>query len=165
MEPAQASQAKRTMEVSYKYASYGTPLLTLLFAAIAAAVLLATVNFGFGGEATFGRMFAVWMYAGIPIGIKYLLAAIVLFAGMAPESFNLQNPVGTNIGYYLPPDMSKGVITLATSMDILTIWSVVIMIIGCSIVGKVKRSSATIAVVGWWVLATLAGTALAMVNS
>lgn len=165
MEATQASQAKRQMANGYKYFAYGTPLLSLLFAAIAAAVLLATVNFGFGGEASFGKMFAVWMYATLPLSIKGILAAVVLFAGMAPEQFNLNNPVGTNLGYYLPPDTSKGLLTLATSIDILTIWSVILLVIGCSIVGKIKRSSAGVAVVGWWALITLASTAIAIVNS
>jgi hypothetical protein len=148
MEPTQASEAKHKMAAGYEYFAYGAPLLNLLFAAIAAAVLLATVNFGFGGDASFGKMFAVWMYGTLPLSIKGLLSPIVLFAGMAPEQFNLQNPVGTNLGYYLPPDTAKGLVTIATSIDIMTIWSVVLLVIGCAIVGNIKRSSAAIAVVG-----------------
>lgn len=165
LDPTQLSERKHLIAVSTQYTFYATPLLSLIFAAIAAAVLLATVNFGFGGEATFGRMFAVWMYAGLPLILQALLASVTLFAGMSPEQFNLQNSIGTNLGYYLPADTSKGLLTLATAFDIMTIWTIVLLVIGCSIVGKIKTSSAAVAVVGWWVLIVLARTAIAIVNS
>jgi hypothetical protein len=165
MEPMQAAEARQTMANSYRYFSWGFPLLTLIVASLSAAVLLATVNFGFGGEATFGRMFAVWMYGTLPLAIKGLLGALVLFAGMSPEQFNLQNAAGTNVGYYLPSDMNKGLITLASSIDIFTIWTVVLLIIGCSIVARISRVSAAIAVVGWWAIMVLASVAGAVVNS
>jgi hypothetical protein len=165
MEATQASQAKHQMAAGYRYFAWGSPVLALLIAALCASVLLATLNFGFGGEATFGRMFAVWMYGTLPLSLKAVLATIILFAGMDPEGFNLQNPAGTNLGYYLPTDMNKGIITLATSVDILTIWSVILLVIGCSIVAKVSRTSAAISVVGWWAIVALASVAGAIVNS
>jgi hypothetical protein len=41
------------------------PLGLLLMNVCAAAVLLATINFGFGGKAKFGELFAVTQYAGL----------------------------------------------------------------------------------------------------
>ena len=165
MEPSQAAQGRHTMAASYRYTLYASPLLALLFAAISAGVLQATVNFGFGGEASFGQMFAVWMYGTLPLALKGILGAASLFAGMDAESFNLQNAAGTNLGFYLPPDTSKALITLASSLDVMTIWSVVLLVLGCSIVGKISRASACIAVVGWWVIIILASVAGAEINS
>lgn len=165
MEPTQAAQARHQMAASYKYFSYAAPAFTLLFAVISVAVLLATLNFGFAGEATFGRLFAVWMYATLPLAIKGLLGAASLYAGMSPEQFNMQNAAGTNLGFYLPSDMNKGVLTLASSLDIFTIWTVILLVIGCAIVAKLKRSTAAIAVVGWWIIIVLASTAGALINS
>ncbi len=165
MEPTQASQARHQMASTYRYFAYSAPAFTLLFAGLCAAVLLATLNFGFAGEAKFGRMVAVWMYATLPLALKSMLAAAVLHAGLSPEDFNLQNPAGTNLGFYLPPDTSKGLITLASSIDIFTIWTVVLLIIGCAIVANVKRSSAAVAVIGWWAIIVLASVASAVVQS
>jgi hypothetical protein len=165
LEPAQANERKQQIAAFTKYVFYAAPVMSLILAVICAAVMLATVNFGFGGEATFGKMLAVWMYAWIPLSIQGLLAAGVLFAGVTPEQFNLQNPVGTNIGYYLPADTSKGLMTLATSFDIMTIWTLVLLVIGCSIVGKISRGKAGVAVFGWWILIVLAKTAMAIVQS
>ena len=165
MEPTQASQARHTMAASYRYTFYASPLLTLLFAVICGAVLQATINFGFAGEASFGRMIAVWMYGTLPLALKGALGAAALYAGMDAESFNMQNAAGTNVGFYLPPDTNKALLTLASSCDIMTIWTVVLLVIGCAIVGRISRTSAAIAVVGWWVIIVLASVAGAEINS
>lgn len=155
MEQLTADQQARAMVMRQeitKYTFWSTPIIALIVALIAAGVLLATINFGFGGRAKFGQMMAVWMFATLPWAIQGLLGIVTIYAGVDPESFNLQNFVGTNIGYYLPPDMSKALIALGTALDATTIWALILLTIGCSIVGKVKRGQAATAVFGWWVI-------------
>jgi len=151
----QQATIRASMLISYRVFSYGFIVFVLLFWVVAAAVMLATLNFGFGGTAKFGQMFAVFVYAGLPGTIKSLLSIIVLFAGLGAESFNLQNPVGTNLGYYLSPESPKWLLSLGSSIDVVTIWTVVLLIIGCAIVAKVKRGSAAVAVIGWWLILTI----------
>jgi len=140
---------------------WATPAVALIIALICAGVLLATINFGFGGRAKFGQMFAVWFYGTLPWSIQGLLGIVTIYAGVDPDSFNLKNFVGTNIGYYLPPDMPHWLIALATSIDVTTLWSLILLTIGCAIIGKVKKGQAAAAVWGWWViiviLKTIAG--------
>ena len=133
------------------------PVFALIGSAIIAGVLLATINFGFGGKASFWQVFAVSWYAGLPKLIKVILAIIALFAGMAPESFNSQNPAGTNIGFYMPAETSKALLALLTSLDVITIWSMILLSMGLAIVAGTKRSAGYISVFGWWVLMTLIG--------
>lgn len=160
--PAEQQATIRSgMLIGYKVFSYGFPLPVLLFWVIGAAVLLATLNFAFGGRAKFGELFAVFVYAGLPGVFKSILTIIALFAGLSAESFQLQNPVGTNLGYYLSPETPRWLLTLATSIDALTIWTLILLVIGSAIVGKVKRGTAAAAVVGWWVLITLFSVGLA----
>lgn len=132
-----------------------TPIFALLVTAIIAGVLLATINFGFGGKATFWQVFAVTWFAGLPGLLKLLLAIIALFAGLDAESFNINNPAGTNIGYYLPPDTGKVLMRLATAVDLVTLWTMTLTAIGLAIVAGTKRSSGFIAVFGWWLLIVL----------
>jgi hypothetical protein len=136
---------------------YVIPLIAFIANAVIAGVLLATINFGFAGKATFWEVFAVAWYAGLPGLIKVLLGIASLLAGLAPESFNSQNFSGTNIGYYLPPDSNKALLSLATSFDLITIWTLVLSSIGLAIVARTKRSSGYIAVFGWWILIVLIG--------
>ena len=166
MEQMPADQAAKIRSVSVtstKVLVYAGPVVGLLFAAIVAAVLLATLNFGFGARARFGQLFAAWYYAGLPMAIKWLLVVVTLYAGSDPDSFNIKNPVGTNLGYYLPLDMPKWLIALGTSLDIFTIWTLVLLTIGCAIIGKVSRGKAAGAVWGWWILITLCSVGYAAV--
>lgn len=133
------------------------PIIALLINAVIAGVLLATINFGFAGKAKFWEVFAVAWFAGLPGIIKVLLGIAALLAGLAPESFSSQNFSGTNIGYFLPQDTNKALLSLATSLDVVTIWTMVLSAIGLSIVAGTKRSSGYIAVFGWWVLIVLVG--------
>lgn len=157
LEQLPADQQARNMQMRAnftKYIFYATPVLGLLIAVIAAAVLLATINFGFGGRAKFGQMMAVWFYATLPWSIQGILGIVSTYF-VDPDSFNLNNFVGTNLGYYMPPDWPKTLIALGSAIDIFTIWALVLLTIGCAIVGNVKKGQAATAVWGWWVIMTL----------
>jgi hypothetical protein len=138
----------------------GTPVILLIMGAVISAVLLGTINFGFGGKAKFGSIFAVWMYAMLPSCIKTFLGILVLYAGVAPESFNIKNFAPTNLGAFMNPlETNPGLYSFASSIDIITIWSLVLVGIGTALVAGVKRSSGYIASFGWWALVVLVGAA------
>jgi hypothetical protein len=134
------------------------PAMILAVVALGSLGLWATINFVFGGKATYGAVFAVWMFASLPDIIKSLLGAIVIFAGEVPESFNLKNPAPTNLGAFLNPvETHKALYMLATSLDAVSIWSMILLGIGVATVAGVKRTSGYIAVFGWWALFVLIG--------
>ena len=136
----------------------GGPVIGLIGAAVVALGLWGTINFVFGGRSKYGSIFAVSYYAWLPMSLKVLLGTIVIYAGMAPESFNIKNPAPTNLGAFLDPvETNKALYSLATSLDIVTIWTLVLMGMGVAIVAGVKRSSGYIAVFGWWALFVLIG--------
>jgi hypothetical protein len=98
------------------------------------------------------------MFASLPSIVKTLLGTVVIFAGAAPESFNVKNFAPTNLGAFLnPTDTNKALYSLATSLDAVTIWTLGLLGMGIAIVAGVKRSSGYIAVFGWWALIVLAG--------
>ena len=139
-----------------------SPVFLLLMGAVISLVLLGTINFGFGGKAKFGSILAIWMYAMLPSVVKTLLGIVVLFAGSAPESFNIKNFAPTNLGAFLnPTETNASLYSLATSLDVITIWSLVLVGIGLATVAVVKRSSGYIAVFGWWAIVVLFGVATA----
>jgi hypothetical protein len=158
---AQATPEQR--ELSIKISVYVTeavfiasPALTMAGIALMSLGLLGTINFIFAGKANFASIFAVWFYAGLPGIIKTLLGTIVIFAGIAPESFNIKNFAPTNVGAFLDPaETAKPLYALATSLDAVTIWTLVLLSIGVATVAGVKRSSGYIAVLGWWAIFVL----------
>jgi hypothetical protein len=142
----------------------GGPLVGMIGAAVVALGLWGTINFVFGGKSKYGQIFAVSYYAWLPMSLKALLGTIVIYAGMAPESFNIKNFAPTNLGAFLDPvETNKALYTLATSLDIVTIWAMVLMGMGIAIVAGVKKSSGYIAVFGWWALFVLIGVGWAAV--
>lgn len=157
---AKAITAKITAVVSYAFV---VPIL--IITAIVALLNWATVNFGFGGKSTYGQIFAVSFYANLVMNIKYILAIIAIFAGLAPDSFLINNPVGTNVGYYLSTDAPKALSALCMHLDIFEIWSLVLTVIGVSVVAKVSRGKAAAVVVGWWVIFVLIAVGATAINS
>ena len=163
--PADQQARQKAIAASFtKYVVWASPVLGLLFSAIAAGVLMMTLNFGLGGHAKFSQLYAVWMYATLPWLMQGILGIIVLFAGLDADAFNLKNPVGTNLGYYLPSDSPQWLIAFGTSLDVLTIWALVLLIIGCAIVARTKLAATATAVVGWWVLITMAKVGIAAIS-
>jgi Yip1 domain len=142
-----------------------SPALLLGGVALLSLGLLGTINFGFGGRATYGSIFAVWMYATLPGIIKSLLGMIVILAGMAPESFNINNMAPTNLGAFLDPiETNKALYALASSLDIVTIWTMVLLGMGVAIIAGVKRGSGYMAVFGWWAVFVLFRVGIAAVT-
>ena len=132
------------------------PVWVLVMNVIGAAVLMGTINFGFGGKASFGKVLAVTWYGGLPGLIKLLIGIIGLFAGVTPDAFLPGNPAGTNAGYFMnPQESNKIVYALATAIDPITIWSMVLIAIGVATVAGVKKSAGYTAVFGWWFLMLL----------
>jgi hypothetical protein len=141
------------------------PALVLAGVALLSLGLWGTINFVFAGKATYGSIFAVWMFASLPSIIKPLLGSIVIFAGADPETFNIKNFAPTNIGAFLNPlETNKALYTLATSLDAVTIWMLVLLAIGTATVAGVKRGSGYIAVFGWWAIFVLFGAGLAAIT-
>lgn len=148
--------AKITAIVSYVYV---VPIL--IITAIVALLLWVTVNFGFGGTAKYGQIYAVSFYSNLVMNIKFLLGIVAIFAGLAPDSFLINNPVGSNIGYYLGSDYPLWLRTLCTHIDLFEIWALVLSVIGVSIVAKVSKGKSVAVVVGWWVIFVLVATGIA----
>jgi hypothetical protein len=144
----------------------GGPVIAMGVVAVFSLILMATINFGFGGKAKFADIFAVSYYAWLPEIFRTILGTIVIFSGEAPESFNIKNFSPTNLGVFLDPvETNKALYTLASWVDGITIWRLVLLSIGVAIVAGTKRSSGYIAVFGWWLLLLLGAVGIAAVMS
>jgi hypothetical protein len=160
--PAQREQQMKYSAIAQEVIWALAPVWLVVINLAAAGILLGTINFGFGGRATYGQVLAVSWYAGLPILIKLLLGVIGLFAGVAAESFLPGNPAGTNIGYFLDPaSMPTALWTALVFVDITGIWSLILSGKGLSTVANTKPSAGYIAVFGWWFIALLLQVGLA----
>ena len=152
------------MAVGYRYSSYASFVFILVFVAIAALLYWATFNFGLGARTTYGQMFALWMYASLPRLITGLLTIVTLLFGGDAESYDMRNPVGTNIAYYLP-DAGPGIKAALSFVDVIGLWVLVLLIIGTTIVAKVPRGKAAAVVIGWWLFGLVLSVGMAVAFS
>jgi hypothetical protein len=156
-----ADQRAKAIEMSGKItriSTYCSFIFILIFVAIHALVLWATFNFVLGAKTTFGQVFATIMFAGLPKAFIWLLSIVLLFSGVGLENFDAQNPVGTNIGYYMTSPALKAA---GSFFDIFGLWSLLLLVIGMAIISKKSMGQAAAVVVGWWVLGMLVMTGVA----
>jgi hypothetical protein len=158
-----ADQRAARMKISAnvtKYISYCSFVFILVFTALGSLVMWGSFNFGLGAKTTFGQMFAVWIYASVPRLLSGLLTIFTLIFGNNQDSFTLQNPVGTNVAYYMP-DAAPWLKAALGYLDVIGIWNTVLLVIGTSIVAKVKMSSAAFVVFGLWFVMLLLSVGIA----
>jgi hypothetical protein len=145
--------------------SYATPIFALAIYAIAAGILLATLNFGAGAELKFKTLFALYIYASLPSVLKALLGILSLLAGVSIDGFNIQNPVATNPGYFIDANGSAVLRALLTPLDVFSLWTLVLAAIGITCISKVKLGTAFAIVFGWFGVVVLARVAIAAIFS
>jgi hypothetical protein len=159
--PDQQQSQLKIANAFVRYLSYGIPVMILFYFAIATLVVWATFKFGTGADIPFKRAYAILFYAGLPGIIGSILGTISMYAGVDPEGFNVNNPVATNPAYFMDRAGNKFLYGMASGLDVLVIWGIVLMGIGFSCNSKVKRSTAIAIIAGWYLFWKLATSALA----
>jgi hypothetical protein len=157
----QRAVAIHRIAVGQKFGSYGAAVIILIFVAIVALLNWASLNFGLGAKTTYGQNFAVCMYAGLPKIFIGLLNIVFVYAGVNTENFDLNNPVGTNIGYYMTSS-PHWVQTAGSFIDVFGLWTLALTVMGLAIISKKSKGQAAIVAVGWWLIGLLLLTGITM---
>jgi Yip1 domain len=161
---AQKSAQLHIAGIINRYVSYGSFAIILLFVAIGAGLYMASFNFGLGARTTFSQMFAVMMYASLPRLLTGLLSIVTLLFGASAEAYDIRNPVGTNLAYYMP-DANPALKAALSFFDVIGLWQLALLVIGTAIVAKVSKGKAAAVVVGWWVFGLVVSVGIALATS
>ena len=162
--PEQREQTLHITAIIMQVSFFGWPVFVLLLSALGALLLWVGFNFILGGSATYPGMFAVMMFAWLPSIFRSILTTVMLFLG-DPESFNINDPIGTNPGFYMPADSSAFLKSALGSLDIFSLWILALMAIGGAIVARVKIRSGVILVFTTWLIFVLLKSAVAAATS
>ncbi len=157
-----ASQMELAAKIT-RILGYGSPVLTVIGVAIIAVVLLGTFNLGFGAQLKFMQCMAITMYAFLPGIIKALLVILTIMIG-GGEGFTFEHQLASNLGPLFDPS-SPFLYSVASSLDLFNIWTLILTGIGYSCVSKVKRGTCMAVVFGWWALVVLVGAGFAALFS
>jgi hypothetical protein len=162
LEQLPADQRAKQMEISAKFTgaiAYAWPVVTVIWIAIVAAVLLGTFKMGLGAEVGFWQCFAISMYAHLPGIVKALLVMLTVQIS-GGENFTFQNELASHLGALFDPNSSHFLWSIASSIDVFNIWILVLTGIGYSCVTRVKRGTCMAVVFGWWAVVTFCGAAI-----
>ena len=122
------------------YLTWGAGLVgPLIGALLMAGILKFMADTILGAGIGFKKTLAAVTYGTLPNLLKTCLAMIVLQI-KPPDEFDLQNPVMVNGAVFLPANAAAWMKTLGSSLDLFTIWCMVLIAIG--IAAGAKRMSA-----------------------
>lgn len=145
MNPDQRDRALNIQTTITRIMAYAYPIMTLIYFAVIAGLLLLLFNFGFGARLGFSRMMAIVTYGSLPLIVSSLLTVIIIFAGIDPEGFDIRNPVATNPGYFVEPSQ-RFLSGFLMAFDVIGIWIIFLIATGIAANSKVKRTTAFIAI-------------------
>jgi hypothetical protein len=125
--------AKITKAIVYAVGAVGS----ILFALIVGSVMMLAYNLLSGAGARFAQSFAIAAHS-MMVGI-FSTPILVLVLFLKPrEDIDPENPVVTNLAAILPADSAKWLLALGKSLDIFTIWTLILIAIGFAAVNPRK---------------------------
>jgi hypothetical protein len=158
--PAQAAQMISFTKGIMEGFMIGTPVMVLLFNAFFALLLWGGFAFLLGGTTTYGEMFAVAIFAALPNALNSIISTVTAMVA-EPQTYNLNLPSPVNLAYFLSTDSPHWLIVLGTSLDIFSIWSLVLAGFGAAIVSRVKPARGILLVFVAWLVFVLIKTGIA----
>jgi hypothetical protein len=144
---------------------FGVPATAVLVLLIAAIDLVA-FNLLAGANVKFSTSMAIVSHAFLATIVSTAIFLLVLF--IKPRgTFDLDNPVATNLGVLVPEDAPKWLMKLGTSVDIFTFWILILIAIGFAAANprKLKFSNSFGIVFGIWVVFVVVRVGIAWIFS
>jgi Yip1 domain len=128
-----AEQKQQQIEAGAKFAPisayvFGIPA-PLVVVLTVAGVMLGAYNLMAGANINYKTALAIVSHAFVPAMLGNLLFLLVLFL-KPPGTFDLENPVATNVAVFLPEGSAKWLEALAKNIDILAIWITLLIAAG-----------------------------------
>jgi Yip1 domain len=118
----------------------------ILQALVVGAVLLLAYNLIGGAGARFSTSMGIVSHAYFPWIFYSLLFIVILFL-KAPGTVDLDNPIATNVGSFLPESAPKALMSLGKSLDIFSIWTMILISIGFTAVNPKKLAGKALGIV------------------
>ena len=139
--------AKFSPPFTYAVGLLGPILITL----IVALVMWGGYNLLGGANTNFGTSMGITAHAFLTGLVSSPLFILVLF--LKPfGTVDLDNPVATNLGAFLPDDAAKWLVSSGKSIDVFTFWTLILLAIGfaCTNPKKLKGSKSYVIAFSIW---------------
>src|SRR5207244_9846094 len=148
----QLEQGARVGKALGKVIPWLFPIFGVIWYLLMAGVLLLTFRLT-GSEGNFSQAFSATLYAWMPQVISTIIGTIVIVArGGLVDPEQMATMVKTNLGFLADMKTQPMLFALLSSLDIFTIWTVVLLIIGFAALSRSSKGKAAAIVIGWWVV-------------
>jgi hypothetical protein len=123
---------------------------------VVAAVMLGAYNLFAGAGASFSQAMGIISHVFLTSILSTAIFLLVLFIKPV-GTFDLDNPVATNLGVLIPEDAAKWLMTLGKSIDIFSFWMLLLIAIGFAAVNprKLKFGQSFAIALGVWAVFVL----------
>jgi hypothetical protein len=164
----QMEQAAKLFEEkpAMKATLYIAPVLGAIVPLIIAGILLLVVTLA-GGSTAFKKAFSVTVnisFATTLVMSIFVLGPLLLTKDI--DKFDFQNPVASNLGFFLDPvEMNKFFYSLASSIDLLSFWAIFLYATGFTAIStNLKKRTTYTCIISLWVVFVLAKSGLALLR-
>jgi len=153
-------QRQQALAMQLKITPIITPVIVVIatFASIMVAALVLWGLFSGGAGLKFGfkQALGIVAHGWMPYFFSGLLATVVTLV-KDPADIDLEHPLASNVGAFLPSDTSKFLLTFCQSLDIFTIWALCLVALGFAAIApkKLKFGGALATIVITWLVYVL----------
>jgi hypothetical protein len=139
-----------------KVAKFIGPVISIIVLLIVAGVLLVAIRV-MGGEGDFKQAFSVTCYAWIPNIIQSIVLTIIILAKGATAINPQMIPtiVRSNPAFLVDMKTQPMAFALLSSLDLFTIWVLVLLIIGFAYVGRISKAKSAAVIISLWAVTIL----------
>lgn len=140
MSPEQQQQAyEMQLKFGPRVAYAEAPIAPTLVVVILAAVFLGVFNGLAGAKLSFKTSLGIVSHAWMANVVSGLLG-ILIVAIKDPATIDLQNIVASNVGAFLPDGSAKWLVSLLSSIDLFSFWTMLLLAIGYGAAAPKKLS-------------------------
>lgn len=137
-----------------KVASYCAPIFSVVGFLVIAGVLLLAFRL-MGGEGNFKQAFSVSVYAWMPALLKSIITLAVLLTREGMGAEDLAIAVRSNLGFLVSMKSNPMAFAVLTSLDIFTIWVLILFSIGFAYVSHLSKAKSAAIVVTLWLVSVV----------
>src|SRR5262249_17780362 len=106
----------------------------------------------FGWDMTFRQTFGATTHAFLPNVLGALLLIPILIKRETIDPQGIGDLLRSNLGFLVERDSAKVLHAILQAIDVFSIWSIILLIIGFAAAAKISKKAATGLVVGLWLV-------------
>jgi hypothetical protein len=144
--------------------AYIAPILMFAWYVVVAGIFLLAFRL-MGGQGTFGQAFSTVLYSWIPMLVNSIVITIVAIMRGSVDPVTMATLVKSNPAFLVDMKAHPALYSLLASVDIFTIWMLILLIIGFATLSRVSRAKAAAIVISLWLVLVLVKSAFALIGA